>query len=225
MSGQQEGNLSDTFGAPALSGLLRRRTPGPLDPTPATPPDSKPASTPDRGTDQQSDSKTNSSTDSGSAVPAQKTAAQSKSAAAARPARTAPAAPPAHDQDGDSEVTSQVSIYLLPEAIQAARRARGRRTNAELAWEAIDATHQRLAELLATRHGGTPRPGSLFPARQAGRTVATGEARRALWSIKATPAELAVVDRLVAELGAAFRSELIATAVEAHLSGRRRSTR
>jgi len=40
--------------------------------------------------------------------------------------------------------------------------------------------------------------------------------------MKATPAELAVVDRLVAETGAVSRSELIATAMEAHLLPHRR---
>jgi len=226
VSGQQEGSLSDTFGQPALSGLLRRRTPGPLDPEPA--PAAEPASVADSHTDQQADSgadqQTNRSTDSGPSRQTTKAAAHSKSVPAARQVRSAPTA---HDQDGNSEVTTQVSVYLLPDAIQAARRVRGRRTNAELAWEAIDATHQRLGELLATRHGGAPRPGSLFPARQTGgRPGAVGEARRALWSMKATPAELAVVDRLVADLGAVSRSELIATAIEAHLTGsRRRSTR
>jgi hypothetical protein len=35
--------------------------------------------------------------------------------------------------------------------------------------------------------------------------------------MQATPAELEVVDRLVADTGAASRSELVAVAIEAHL--------
>lgn len=114
-------------------------------------------------------------------------------------------------------------MYLPPQVLQAVRRARAGargRTNADIAFEAIDATHALLGELVAAHRGGTGRPGSLFPARHTVRPVVAAGVRRVLWSMKATPAELAVIDRLVAETGSVSRSELIATAMEAHLGPR-----
>jgi hypothetical protein len=120
-----------------------------------------------------------------------------------------------------------VSVYVLPELLHAVRRARTNtrgRTNSDIAFEAIDATHKKLPELIAARHGGPDRTSSLFPTRRMGRAVAD-PVRRVLWTLKATPAELEVVDRLVVEAGAASRSELIATAMEAHLLPRQRPAR
>lgn len=204
-SQQEQGDLTATFGTPAraLSGLLSRRTAQPLDPAPddkAVTPAPAPATSP--------------------APPrpkAQKAASRSEPAKA----RTRNLSPVVAGTAAES--TSQVAVYLLPEAIRAARavRAATGQTNAQIAWEAIDATHPRLPELVAGQHVTAARPaGSLFPTRRTtARTVA--EERRTLWAVRATPAELAVVDRLVVETGASSRSALIATAVETHLKERR----
>ncbi|MDQ1650810.1 MAG: hypothetical protein QOI35_10 [Cryptosporangiaceae bacterium] len=204
MAGQKEGDLSATFGTPAragLGGLLPRRTPAPAGPAPAEEP--PPVSGPPAET----------------AAPAhRKTAARP---ATSKTAVRGHAAPAAADAGDESESTSQVSVYLLPTAIQAVRkvRARTRQTNAEIAWEAVDTTYGQLRTLISAQHTAAVRPDSLFPARRTtGRAV--NEARRTLWAVRATPTELAVVDRLVEETGATSRSELIATAVEAHLEVR-----
>lgn len=124
----------------------------------------------------------------------------------------------------DLVTTTQVSVYLTPDAIAAVRRARagGRRTNADVALDAIDSTVDRLPTLLSARRTGPDRPNSLFPARPRPTRAAGDGPRRALWSMKATAAELTVIDRLVGQLGAASRSELIATAIEASLTRPRR---
>jgi hypothetical protein len=117
-----------------------------------------------------------------------------------------------------STSTVQVSVYLLPAALQAVRREvrRTKRTNADMAFTAIDATHRDLPELVARRRIIPREEGSLFPSRV--RHRATGdESRRILWSMQATPDELQVIDQLVDDTGAASRSELISVAVEAHL--------
>lgn len=132
---------------------------------------------------------------------------------------------PAFAGAGDEPISTQVSVYLTPTARAAARKARGhrsRQTNAEVAFDAIDATIDQLPALLAARRTGPPRPGSLFPARQ--RLPRGGDVaeRRVLWSMNATEEELAIVDRLVDRTGATSRSELIATAIESHLTRPRR---
>ena len=135
-----------------------------------------------------------------------------------------PSSPPA--ATGAVEPTSQVSVYLSPRALEAVRRERRRSgaTNADLAFRAIDATIDRLPELLADRHTTSRGPRSLFPDRRRPRRPAGGGDPKVLWSLKATPSEMQVLDRLVEQLGAGSRSELVATAIEAHLvRSRRRS--
>jgi len=200
----EEKGLAETFGPPALANLLTRRTPAP-----ASPPTTAPGPA-------------DSTSDASSASQVKERPARRRRTAPPSARRESPAAVPAESADPVGDVTSQVSVYVLPELLQAVRRTRANdrgRTNADIAFEAIDATHRKLAEIVAARHGRAGRPGSLFPTRRTGRS--TEPTRRVLWSMKATPAELAVVDRLVTETGAVSRSELIATAMEAHLLPRR----
>src|SRR5690606_11144152 len=130
------------------------------------------------------------------------------------PARRADPPQPADDS------TFQVSVYVLPDVVRALDGARRRtgRTNAELAYDALDAVRGRLEELVTARRGGGDRPaGSLFPGRRsrASRAAASADGRRRLWSMKATADELEVLDGLVEETGARSRSEVISCALEA----------
>jgi hypothetical protein len=217
----EDEGLVGTFGPPALANLLSRRaTAAPAEPAPApAPPESPPVSNPA----EPSQGPTGERRPPAPATPAGRRLTKAAPPRPSTPTTTAKDDATAHAPD--DELTSQVSVYLLPELLQTVRRARATtargRTNADLAFEAIDATHRKLAELIAARRTGSGRPGSLFPARRTGRAGADS-ARRVLWSMKATPVELAVIDRLVAETSAASRSELIATAMEAHLLPRRR---
>ncbi|MBV8540596.1 MAG: hypothetical protein JO063_14870 [Pseudonocardiales bacterium] len=115
----------------------------------------------------------------------------------------------------------QVAVYVLPEVKPAARRHRARdnSTNADVAFDAIDATFPELQRLLGERHTRARSEDSLFPSRhqRARRQTLKTEGRRVLWAIQATAEELDILDGLVAELGAESRSELVAAAVEAHL--------
>lgn len=125
-----------------------------------------------------------------------------------------------------SSQSFQVATYVRP-AVKAAaqqRRTRDRATNAEIAFEAIDATFSRLQQLLQQRRTVQRHPDSLFPARtrrQFG-SSAQPETRMVPWVLQATADEIKVLDDLVSELGAESRSELIAVALEAHLQPKRR---
>ncbi|WP_028934595.1 ribbon-helix-helix protein, CopG family [Pseudonocardia spinosispora] len=141
-----------------------------------------------------------------------KTPPPSRGAGAGRRLRPAPAAI-AQSQ------SYQVTVYVLPEAKLAARQRRDRDgvTNAEVAFDAIDATFTDLQELLRAQRTTERAENSLFPPRRTPRRKAKVQSRRVLWSIQATADELAVLDELMAEMGAESRSELIAAAIEAHL--------
>lgn len=119
----------------------------------------------------------------------------------------------------------QVATYVRP-AVKAAaqqRRVRDRLSNAEIAFEAIDATFSRLQQLLQQRRTVQRNPDSLFPARTRRRfgSSTQPDTRMVPWVLQATADEIKVLDDLVSELGAESRSELIAVALEAHLLGRR----
>jgi hypothetical protein len=120
----------------------------------------------------------------------------------------------------------QVATYIRPAVKTAAqqRRTRDRATNAEIAFEAIDATFSDLQQLLQRRRTVQRKPDSLFPARTRRRfgTSAQPETRMVPWVLQATADEIRVLDDLVSELGAESRSELIAVALEAHLQPKRR---
>lgn len=133
------------------------------------------------------------------------------------PERTSPT--PAASTDGG---TAPVSVYVLADVAEAARRRRRKHrgsSHADIALDAIEARRHELAALVAQRRSNTVRAaGDLFPARGARRRRGDG-APRVLWTIFLTADEIQVVDRLAAEVGAASRSELISVAVEAELGG------
>lgn len=151
------------------------------------------------------------------ATPRPRTPPPSRAAGAGRRLRPAPAAI-AQSQ------SYQVTVYVLPEAKSAARQRRDRDgiTNAEVAFDAIDATFTDLQELLRAQRTTARAENSLFPPRRTPRHKSKLQARRVLWSIQATADELTVLDELMAEMGAESRSELIAAAVEAHLLAKNR---
>lgn len=118
-----------------------------------------------------------------------------------------------------------MSAYVLPAAKAEVARVRTQagRTNAEVVFDAIDAVHHELPHLIAARNTVWRPEDSLFPARvqrrrrQQGRGPAETAARRILWTLRATTAELEILDRMAGECGAESRSELISVAVEAAL--------
>lgn len=122
--------------------------------------------------------------------------------------------------------TYQVSVYLLPAAVQAAERIRrrSRKFNADIAFDALDALREDLNDLVAARQTAGRPADSLFPGRRGGstRTTAAQQGRRQLWSLQATQVELEVMDQLAEKAGADSRSELISVAVEAYLAPPRR---
>lgn len=145
-------------------------------------------------------------------------------------ARSRPRTPSRRLQPAPAQVSQsqsfQVATYVRPAVKTAAqqRRARDRATNAEIAFEAIDATFSGLQQLLQRRRTVQRKPDSLFPARTRRRfgTSAQPETRMVPWVLQATADEIKVLDDLVSELGAESRSELIAVALEAHLQPKRR---
>ncbi|WP_433501801.1 hypothetical protein ACQP1K_28950 (plasmid) [Sphaerimonospora sp. CA-214678] len=142
---------------------------------------------------------------------------------AATPApRSRPARTSAPVEDLDVEVTSQLSVYVLPEAVQAIRREREStgRLNAEIAFDAIDSTQEVLQHLVEARQMAPRAEGSLFPARRAarrGRRRISEQQARTLWTIQITQAEYQVLKDLVAETGADSVSQLVSAAIEAYL--------
>jgi len=122
------------------------------------------------------------------------------------------------DVDSDSAeaadlTTSQVPVYVVPELIPAVRQVREGRTNAEMAFDAIDAVNGRLPELVAKRRTPPTRSGSRFPARDSRRQ--RGGIRRVLWAIRATGQERTILESIRKEMGAESVSELVSVAVEA----------
>lgn len=133
------------------------------------------------------------------------------------PVAVAPARPAA-----DTSTTGGITIYLSTQALAAVRASRSPGvTNAHIALQAIEATHDKLRELIVERRGGQhaePAPTSgLFPPRS-GSAARASAVRRVMWSVRLTPAEVDVVDQLAAATGAASRSELVSVAVEAYMS-------
>lgn len=211
-------DLSNAFGtsAAALANRLARRA----SPAPPAPPTSPPVSEPpvsEPGASAQADARVDEPPPRQATAASVDRPATPKRAPKKAPHRTpTPSAPTTVDLTAGSTV--QVSVYLLPAALQAVRnRVREtRRTNADIAFAAIDATHEQLNDLVAHRRTVPREDGSLFPSRVRHRATADGD-RRILWSMQATPGELQIIDRLVTETGAASRSELISVAIEADL--------
>lgn len=207
-------NLSDAFGTPAtaaagLGGLLPPRqrpsretqTERPAPEAPAQPPPPKPPPRTAEPREREAQAE---------AEPGPRPARPSTSR---RRLRTSPAL-------ARQSQTFQVPVYVLPEVkvIAEQRRKQDRRiTNAQIAFDAIDATMEDLYQLLRARRMVERPQDSLFPARRAPRNRVALNERRVLWAIQATADELEVIDNLAAELGAESRSDLVATAVEADL--------
>lgn len=133
----------------------------------------------------------------------------------------------------EPDTSYQVPVYLHPAAKAAAtaRRKEHQLTNAEIAFDSIDAVQHRLDRLIADRRHRARPDNSLFPGRTrrgrlngGGAANAAGDARRVLWGFRATGDEVAVIDRLVTRSGAESRSELVAVALEEVLLAYRATT-
>lgn len=130
----------------------------------------------------------------------------------------APAAPDRpHQAPEPSRGAPRTVIVYVPVSL----RDRLRRLTAEqdvtytqLVLDAIDATHERLGALLS--HGTPARTRSLFQQPAAPRRRRHEEPHVQV-SLRLVPEDLAVIDRLTAELNAGSRSHLVAAALNAHL--------
>lgn len=213
-------DLSEQFGGSARAGLGELLPPRPAGRATTTPPP--------RGDDPELPAPAADRGDADDAVIADEVATEpdrSSPEAGSRPRRPSRRLQPAPAQVSQSQ-SFQVATYIRPAVKTAAqqRRARDRATNAEIAFEAIDATFSSLQQLLQRRRTVQRKPDSLFPARTRRRfgTSAQPETRMVPWVLQATADEIKVLDDLVSELGAESRSELIAVALEAHLQPKRR---
>jgi hypothetical protein len=117
--------------------------------------------------------------------------------------------------------TGGITVYLTTEAVEGARKMRSAGvTNGHIALLAIEALQDRLHELVAARRGSDRKEAitepTLFPPRS-GTAAKSSKPRRTMWSVRLTPAEIDVLQRLVAATGAASRSELVSVAVEAYV--------
>ncbi|MEW9552618.1 hypothetical protein [Nonomuraea sp. NPDC050783] len=152
-------------------------------------------------------------------------------AAATRPAaqpkrqpRARPKARPAAEAADASlayQTPEQVSIYITPAAKERARamsRAEGIEY-AQLAMDAIDHFLQQdmLGFLVRARLEVSRPNGSRFPPRRNLRSKSRPGTRRVLWPVQFRPAELAVLNDLVADTAAEHLSTLVSVAVEAYL--------
>jgi uncharacterized protein (DUF1778 family) len=132
----------------------------------------------------------------------------------ARPNRVRAAAPKRIDAEGGTVTTI---VYLPAEVLQRLRQARLRsgQTYTELVLDALDATHTRLADLLATADRPQTRPaGSLFagPLRSAPATAQP----KAQITLRPRASDAEVIDTLARDHGT-NRSKLVTIALNAHL--------
>jgi hypothetical protein len=140
---------------------------------------------------------------------------------AGRELRQAPAAQ-------EQSQTHQTVVYVSAGAKAAAERRRKQHglTNAEIALDALDQTHDELRELLDARY--TPRSeDSLFPGRRVPRRASSPSTRKVTFTFQATAVELSIIQDMVRDFGATSQSELIAVAMESYLlqgRGRRKSS-
>lgn len=205
--------LGEAFGGSArgghqdLSGLL---PPRPAPTAPAPEPDAEESAAPDPPGDQQTPP----------APPEPR-----KPAKTARPARRASTPPPEPAGAEDTDVTYPVSVYVLARVRRVAEKRRKETgvTNARIAFDAIDGCQHRLAGLIQARRTTPRAENSLFPSRVTRRPdPGVTEQRRVLYQMRATAAEITVLDRLTEEAGAESRSELVSVALEAALLPPRR---
>ena len=157
------------------------------------------------------------------AEPAPSGSGSTQARGSSRRSSSGKASGPATSTNADDHVSFQTVVYVHPKvkAIATAQRREQKMSNAEIAFDAIDAVQHRLSGLIRTRRLQSRPESSLFPGRVrrgrlsgGGAAAAAGEARRVLWGFRATSQELAVIDRLVERSGAESRSELVATALE-----------
>ncbi|QSB07178.1 hypothetical protein [Natronoglycomyces albus] len=131
-----------------------------------------------------------------------------------------PTVAPEPDNAQSAAAARQINTFLLPAVKKRAaqRKRANNETNADVAFAAIEAELPRLESLIRARHTGS-RTSSLFPSRTSQRSQKRPEGvNREMWTIRATPAEIAVIDDLVESNGALSRSELISVALESYLS-------
>jgi hypothetical protein len=109
-------------------------------------------------------------------------------------------------------------VYLSSAAKAAAERRRKQNgvTNAEIVLDALDQTHDELAELLASTHTASRSEDSLFPSRRT-RRASSPATRKVAFSFQATAVELTIIQGMVRDFGAESQSELIAVAMEHYL--------
>jgi hypothetical protein len=89
--------------------------------------------------------------------------------------------------------------------------------------DALDEVVEDLPELLAARQITPRSDDSLFPARRVVRRASSPSTRKVTFTFQATSVELQIIQDLVREFGASSLSELVAVAMESHLSRGRRS--
>lgn len=134
-----------------------------------------------------------------------------------KPVPTATITPPS----AGTSSTGGITVYITPEAVEGARLMRSAGvTNGHIALRAIEALQDRLRELVVARRGSDRQEAitepTLFPPRS-GTAAKARTPRRTMWSVRLTPAEIDVLDRLAKTVGAASRSELVSVAVEAYV--------
>ncbi|MEW9530710.1 hypothetical protein [Microbispora sp. NPDC049125] len=123
---------------------------------------------------------------------------------------------------GDVDLPQQINVYILPEAARRARtlcKEQGLE-HADVAMQAIDAALREdvLGLLVQARRTDRQPAGSAFPARRRARPKARRGVRRVVWPCQFTDGQIAVLEELIIETGAAGGySELISVAIEAHL--------
>lgn len=133
---------------------------------------------------------------------------------ARRPSRSRPAAPRQVDAEGGTVTTI---VYLPAEVLQRLRQARLRsgQTYTELVLDALDATHIRLADLLAAADRPQTRPaGSLFAG--ARRSAPPTAQPKAQITLRPRASDAEVIDSLARDHGT-NRSKLVTIALTAHL--------
>lgn len=126
--------------------------------------------------------------------------------------------PPSRQSSQTSGGGSRPVVVYLPASLQERLRMYSKqqqeRPYTDIVLDAIDETHQRLAQLMAPARGGRS-PGSLFKGREMRRR--RHDEPQVQVSLRPSRSDLAVIDRLVREHRAGSRSALVATALDAYL--------
>lgn len=126
--------------------------------------------------------------------------------------------PPSRQSSQTSGGGSRSVVVYLPASLQERLRMHSKqqqeRPYTDIVLDAIDETHQRLAQLMAPVRGDRS-PGSLFKGRETRRR--RHDEPQVQVSLRPSRSDLAVIDRLVREHRAGSRSALVATALDAYL--------